>query len=391
MAKRTAPLEQPITIIGAGLGGLTLASVLQRHGVNASIYELEVSAASRYQGSVLDMHEESGQLALRKAGLFEAFRKMVIPSGDEMRVLDKSATVRLQTSGNDTRPEIDRGALRDILLQSLPARLIHWGCKVTKVVKREGGSHYVTLASGETITTALLIGADGAWSKVRPLVSDAQPIYLGISFVETHLLDVEARHPESAALVGSGSMFALSDEKGLITHRDGQGQIDVHIALKSPEPWGTSNSPDFRDTEAVRLRMLQHFSGWNEKLRALIAESDTDFTPRAIYTLPVGHRWERVPGITLLGDAAHLMSPFAGEGANLAMLDGAELAEAILAHPDDVETGLASYEAASFPRSKAAAAVSASNLSISFRSDAPQGMLDLMAQMQQGKGNLPVS
>ena len=182
-------LEQHITIIGAGLGGLTLASVLHRHGIDTTIYELEASATARHQGSVLDMHEESGQLALRKAGLFEAFRKMVIPGGDEMRLLDKTGTVRWQDSGNGTRPEVDRGALRDILLQSLPANFIHWGSKVTNVVKLEGGRHQVTLASGETFTTALLIGADGAWSKVRPLLSDAQPIYLGISFVETHLLE----------------------------------------------------------------------------------------------------------------------------------------------------------------------------------------------------------
>jgi 2-polyprenyl-6-methoxyphenol hydroxylase-like FAD-dependent oxidoreductase len=373
-------LEQPITIIGAGLGGLTLASVLHRHGIDATIYELEASATARHQGSVLDMHEESGQLALRKAGLFEAFRKMVIAGGDDMRILDKSGTVRWESRGDGTRPEVDRGALRDILLQSLPAHCIHWGSKVTTVVKLEGGKHEVTLASGETFTTALLIGADGAWSKVRPLLSDAQPIYLGVSFVEAHLFDADVCYPESAALVGYGSMFALSDEKGLMTHRDGNGRINVYIALKTPEPWGASSDGiDFRDTEATKLRLLNYFTDWNEQLRALIAESDTDLLPRSIYTLPVGHRWERIPGITLLGDAAHLMSPFAGEGANLAMLDGAELAEAILAHPNDMERALATYEEASFPRSEAAAAVSSSNLSISFSADAPQGMLDLMA------------
>jgi len=373
-------LEQHITIIGAGLGGLILANVLHRHGIDATIYELEASPTARHQGSVLDMHEESGQLALSKAGLFEAFRKMVIPGGDELRILDKTGTVRLQTNGSGTRPEVDRGALRDILLQSLPAHLIHWGSKVTNVVTLEGGRHKITLASGETFTTALLIGADGAWSKVRPLLSDAQPIYLGISFFETHLLDVDTRHSESAALVGHGSMFVLSDEKGLITHRDGDGRITVYIALKTPEHWATASGIDFRDAEAARMRLLNHFPGWNDQLRALIAESDTELIPRSLYALPVGHRWERTPGVTLLGDAAHLMSPFAGEGANLAMLDGAELAEAILAHPDDMETAIASYEEASFPRSTVAAAASADNLIISFRSDAPQGMLELMAR-----------
>ncbi len=373
-------MEQRITIIGAGPGGLTLASVLHRHGIDTTIYELEASPAVRHQGSILDMHEESGQLALRRAGLFEAFRKIVIPSGDEMRILDKTGTVHWEDSGDDTRPEVDRGALREILLQSLPANCVQWGSKVTSVVKLEGGRHEVRLASGETFTTALLIGADGAWSKVRPLLSDAHPIYLGVSFVETYLFDADVRHPESAALVGRGSMFALSDEKGLITHRDGDGRITVYIALTISEQWVTSSGIDFHDTETARRQLLTYFAGWDDLLRALIAESDAELIARSIYTLPVGHRWERIPGVTLLGDAAHLMSPFAGEGANLAMRDGAELAEALLAHPDDVETALASYEAALFPRSEAAAAESNYNLSISFRPDAPRGMLDLMVQ-----------
>ena len=379
-------MEQNITIIGAGLGGLTLASVLHRHGIDATIYELEASPTARHQGSVLDMHEESGQLALQKTGLFEAFRTIVIQSGDDMRILDKTGTVRWEDSGDDTRPEVERGALRDILLQSLPSHLIHWGSKVTNVAKLEGGRYQVMLADGETFITALLIGADGAWSKVRSLLSDAQPIYLGISFVETYLLDADVRHPESAALVGRGSMFALSDGKGLITHRDGSGRVDVYIALKTSEDWATSAEIDFRDTETTRQWLLDHFTDWDDQLRALITESDADFIPRSIYTLPVGHRWKRTPGVTLLGDAAHLMSPFAGEGANLAMLDGAELAEAILTHPDDIEKALASYEEALFPRSEASSTVSASNLSVSFRSDAPQGMLDLMARYVSQKG-----
>ena len=190
-------------------------------------------------------------------------------------------------------------------------------------------------------------------------------------------------NPEIAALVGRGSMFALSEGKGLVTHRDGDGRIAIYAALTLPEHWLTSSGIDLRDTEATKLWLLDYFSGWDDRLRALIAESDTEFLHRALYALPTGHRWEHMSGVTLLGDAAHLMSPFAGEGANLAMLDAAELAEAILAHPDDMERALATYEEASIPRSEAAATESASSIIISFRSDAPQGMLDLMTSRTQ--------
>jgi 2-polyprenyl-6-methoxyphenol hydroxylase-like FAD-dependent oxidoreductase len=228
----------------------------------------------------------------------------------------------------------------------------------------------ITLDTGEVVETDLVVGADGAWSKVRPLLSDAAPVYSGLSFVEAHLSDVDNKHPAAAALVGSGSMFALAGGKGLIAQRNGGGRIRVYAAVKTDDAAAV-------DGLAVRERLLAVFADFDAGLRALLVDSDDTLIPRPIHALPVGHRWDRVPGVTLLGDAAHVMSPFAGEGANLAMLDATELALALADHAD-VESALSAYEAALFPRAEEAARDSAFNLEACFRPDAPAAMVDQM-------------
>ncbi|MGW5735036.1 MULTISPECIES: FAD-dependent oxidoreductase [Streptomyces] len=377
----TTHQHHPIAIVGAGLGGLTLARVLHVHGIEAALFDLEASPAARGQGGMLDIHEESGQAALHAARLYEEFRALVHPGGEAMRVLDKDAVVRREEEddGGRGRPEVERGQLRDLLLGSLPAGSVHWGAKVTAARPLGGARHEVTLADGSTFTTDLLIGADGAWSRIRPLVSDAAPAYAGISFVEVDLHDADVRHPDSAAVVGGGMLFALGEGKGFLAHREPDGSLHVYTALRVPEEWISSIDFTAEDTGPAKAAVLQHFADWDKSLQALVADADGALIPRRIHALPIGHRWERVPGVTLLGDAAHLMSPFAGEGANLAMLDGAELAGALAAHPGDTEAALAAYERALFPRSDKAAADSADGLDRCFRQDAPQSLLDLFA------------
>ena len=379
---RKNQMNTTVAIIGAGLGGLTLARVLHVHGIAATIYEAEASANARAQGGQLDIHEYNGQPALKAAGLFDKFIEIIHAGGEASRVLDKNGNVLLDEpdEGNGGRPEVDRGDLRRILLDSLPADTIRWGRKLTTVSPLGGGRHELTFADGSTVTTDLLVGADGAWSRVRPLLSEAKPAYVGTSFIETYLFDGDTRHKASAEAVGAGTMLAVAPGKGILAHREANGVLHTYVALNKPQDWITRI--DFSDPATALARVAEEFDGWAPALTALITDGETDPVPRTVNALPVGHRWDRVSGVTLLGDAAHLMSPFAGEGANLAMYDGAELGQAIAANPGDIEAALIAYEKDLFPRSASAAAESERNLKLFFDDNAPQSIVDLFANYQ---------
>ncbi|GGA10295.1 FAD-dependent oxidoreductase [Dyella caseinilytica] len=367
-------MNTPIAIIGAGLGGLTLARILHVHGMAATVYEAEASANARAQGGMLDIHKYNGQLALKAAGLFEEFLEIIHAGGQATRILDKEGNVLLDEPDNGTgdRPEVPRGDLRRILLDSLPANAVRWGHKVTAVSPLGGGRHMLTFADGSTVTTDLLVGADGAWSRVRPLLSGAKPVYVGTSFIETYLYDADTRHKASAKAVGDGAMFALAPGKGIAAHREPHGVLHTYVQLNKPKDW--IDSIDFSDTVTALARVAKEFDGWAPELTALITDGETAPVPRPIHALPVEHRWDRVPGVTLLGDAAHLMSP-SGEGANLAMFDGAELGKAIAANPGDIEAALIAYEKDLFARSASEAAQAEGILKLCLGDDAPQSLV----------------
>jgi 2-polyprenyl-6-methoxyphenol hydroxylase-like FAD-dependent oxidoreductase len=366
-------MPTPVTIIGAGLGGLTLARVLYVHGISVTVYEAEASPAARTQGGMLDIHDHNGQPALEAAGLMEEFRGLILEGREATRILDRDGTVLLDLpdDGTAARPEVQRGALRQMLLDSLPAGTVRWGHKVSSTRALGEGRHEVTFVDGGTVTTSLLVGADGAWSRVRPLLSDAVAEYIGISFVETYLFDADTRHPASAEAVGGGSMFAVAPGKGIVAHRESGGILHTYAQLSKPQDWLAGI--DFTDAAAT-ARIAQEFDGWAPELTGLITDSDTAPVPRPINALPAGHQWDRVAGVTLLGDAAHLLAPN-GDGANLAMYDGAELGKALAARPDDVEAALTEYEQALFPRAAEAAADDI--LELCLGDNAPHSLLNL--------------
>lgn len=372
-------MNRPITIIGAGLAGLSLARVLHVHGIPSTIYEAEASPMSRTQGGQLDIHDFNGQVALEECRLLDEFRSIINFGAEAMRFLNSNGELvgEIPDDGELSNPEVLRGELRRILIESLPDGTIRWGRKVDSIDALGGGVPFqVTFADGLTVETDVLVGADGAWSRVRTFLSGASPEYLGTLWVETFLHDVDKRHQRSAALVGRGAMLAMEPGRGIFGHREANDVIHTYVVMKKPLDW--VSSIDFSDREQALTNLAAELGdGWAPELLELITSGETTPVARPIWGLPLGHTWDRVPGAMLIGDAAHLTPPD-GDGANWALYDGAQLGKAIAASPDDIESAFSGFAAEMLPRSAASSRDGYQSFEQTFGYNAPENLRNMM-------------
>ncbi|MFD5080518.1 FAD-dependent oxidoreductase [Streptomyces sp. NPDC058371] len=346
------PANARISIIGAGPGGLTCARILQQHGIAVTVYDRDPDVNSRNQGGSLDLHKEDGQLALREAGLLEEFFALARLESQEMRRMDPAGRVlshHLPDEGETAGPEIDRGQLRDLLLRSLTAGTVQWGRTLASVSGPDDGPRTLTFTDGRTVEADLVIGADGASSRVRTAVSPATPSYTGVSFLEAWFDDMETAHPGLSELVGKGSAHIADGKRGLFAQRNSGDHMRVYLMQRVPVDWITANGLHPEDTQGIRAHLLNEYAGWSPQTLRMITDNDGPYVDRPLFALPVPHTWEHSPTVTLLGDAAHLMPPL-GVGVNLAMLDACELALALV-HAVTIDDAVRGYENSMLPRS----------------------------------------
>ena len=375
-----------IAIAGGGPGGLTLARLLQQNGAQVSVYERDQSRDARIQGSALDLHENSGLAALEAAGLTEAFWANHRPDLDSLRITDGNGKVLHEhlrrMSGSGKRPEIERGPLRDLLLDSLQPGSVEWDCKLESS-EFQGERVLLHFANGQTSVADIAIGSDGANSRLRELVTPIRPQYVGVSLVEGLVPAAKDAIPELWGLLGGSALIALGGERTIGMGTKPDGSVLLYAGLKTDDPAATQSLEETLSPDQ-RVRWFHtNFKGWGDLWEPLFREA-VSMVWRPLLVCPADQHWKPKPNATLIGDAAHVMPPYAGEGVNMAMLDALILSRFLLSE-DTPGDAIAAYEAEMFSRMRSMTADTMLNTEMFYAPDACERVVALFRSFDEGE------
>ena len=314
------------------------------------------------QGANVDLHYDSGLKVIKAAGLLDAFKVNYMKGADKTRMVDKDGNVCFEEYNDEAdnfdneffRPEIDRGVLRNVLLDSLLPGTVIWDSQFSDA-KQVNGELELTFKNGTKVIADILIGADGYHSKIRPLVTDIKELYSGATFIQGEIEYPEKDCPEMLELVNQANLIAMGVGKTIAVQPSGNGsRLTFYTAAMLPEAWVKDSGIDFNNCEEVYDYLVKFYDGWNPLFLRLF-KACKSFVPRPINYFPLDQNWEAHSNITLIGDAAHLMPP-SGEGVNTAMLDALDLMECLTAEEfDDLQIAIGAYEKRMFERAAALA------------------------------------
>ncbi|AKQ66628.1 Salicylate hydroxylase [Myxococcus hansupus] len=321
-----------VLVAGAGIGGLTLACALRRAGLSVTVFER--SEALKWVGAGLTV-QMNATAALRRIGLCDEVTRagacptdsaILRPSGS---ALTRLPVARIQEEMGLPLVCIHRARLQSLLLAHAGEENVRLGLTVT-AFHDDGQTVTVRLSDGSSVTGDALVGADGLRSVVRgALWGDAPLRYSGYTSWRGVCADVQGVTPGLVSETwGPGARFGV-----------------VPIGFGQTYWFATKNAPaGGKDAPGEAKAQLQSlFAGWHAPIESLIAATDEANIVRTdIHDRPPASRWSR-GRVTLLGDAAHPMTPNMGQGGCQAIEDAVELSECI-AGETPVEAALAAYE-----------------------------------------------
>ena len=378
--------DKKVAIVGGGPGGLTLARLLQLKGVDVKVYERDIHQNIRHQGSTLDLHEESGLEALRRANLMTEFKENHRPDAGRFVILDKDGTIMLDEHALgdeyvETRPEIDRQALRTILLESLNPETVLWDSHFVSM-QRLGEGWLLHFKDQNPIYADFVVAADGANSKIRPYITDIKPIYSDITIIEGNVYNAAVNAPKMWELTnnGAGSVMILGDNQSLSMNTKADGTLSFYSGNKFPENWVAASGIDFKNKKSVEAWFKAQFGSWHLMYQELLASDEVSIVPRPMYHFPFDQTWKSLPNLTMLGDAAHRMPPYAGEGVNMAMQDAFELAECLTNNEfENTKDAVAKYEVQMQKRASEVTQDTLQNTEIIHSDDAIEKMVAMLS------------
>ncbi|NRF37500.1 NAD(P)/FAD-dependent oxidoreductase [Pedobacter foliorum] len=379
--------NKKIAIVGGGPAGLTLGRLLQMQNAEVKVYERDVDRNVRVQGSTLDLHEGTGLEAMKRAGLLGEFYQHHRPLASKMQLVDKGLNIKFDDHNfaeitAEGRPEIDRAPLRNILLNSLEPDTVVWDSHFVEMEKKDHG-WLLHFKNGKSVYADLVIAADGANSKIRPYLSDIKPIYSGITLIEGNIYQAHKNTPNLFGFAKGGKVMAFDNEQFIGYGTKADDSIMFVACFKCQENWLKESDIDFKNKAQVLAFFKKEFAGWSEDWQEFFTNDEVHFIPRPQYYFPFNQTWETQENLTMIGDAAHRMPPFAGEGANVAMQDSFELAEVLTSTKfADIKTAIAHFEKDMITRGAAATKDTLENTERMFSAAGLEQMISFFNQVQ---------